>query len=255
MTSLHGQPDRLDLDAYLDDVVTGPERARMAREISASRELQAEVALQERIDASLQRSLSPGAIPQDLLAKLRENAPTARTVPLLRRRRVTWIAATAAALAWGALAWQYLYLSDNSKTSRYDATIPLATIYHKQVAAGFQPKWVCDDDREFASTFLARQGQGLLLAAMPPGSKMVGLTYCGGLSRYTTTMLARVGDAPIMVFVDRMGAGPPPQPPASQSGLHLFQKELGSLVLYELTPLGEPRVMDYLYLADVPASK
>ena len=97
-----------------------------------------------------------------------------------------------------------------------------------------------------------RQGQGLLLANMPEGSKMVGLTYCGGISRYTTTMLARVNGSPVMVFVDRASADTHPASPSEESGLHLFRKEAGPLVFYELTPLDRPRVMDYLYPADVP---
>jgi len=225
----------------------------MAREISVSRELQAEVELQKRIDESLRRSFAPVAVPESLLAKLRENAPAARIVPPLRRRRMMLAVAAAAALVWTVLGWQYL--ANRSKTPRYNPNLPLATIYETQVAAGFQPKWHCDDDREFASTFLTRQGQGLLLAAMPEGSKMAGLTYCGGISRYTTTMLARVGDAPVMVFVDRISADTHLRLPAGETRLHLFRKELGSLVLYELTPLDQPRVMDYLYQADVPAPK
>jgi hypothetical protein len=254
MTSFHGDLDRSNLDAYLDDALADPDRARMAREISASRELQAEVELQKRIDESLRRSFAPTAVPERLLAKLREEAPAAQFVPPLRRRRMMLAAAAAAAvLVWSVLGWQYV--ANSSKTPRYNPNLPLATIYEMQVAAGFKPKWVCDDDREFASTFLTRQGQGLLLAAMPEGSKMVGLTYCGGISRYTTSMLARVGNVPVMVFVDRLSADTHPHPPADDTKLHLFRKELGSLVLYELTPLEQPGVMDYLYPAEVPVSK
>jgi hypothetical protein len=97
-----------------------------------------------------------------------------------------------------------------------------------------------------------RQGQGLLLAAMPEGTKMDGLTYCGGLSRYTTTMLAHVGQSPVMVFVDRADADTHPPQPSASSKLNLFKKQLGPLVMYELTPLDHAAVMDYLYLADVP---
>jgi hypothetical protein len=254
MTSLHGHPDRSDLDAYLDGALTEPDRELMAREISISGELQAEVKLQERIDESLRRYFVPGAIPESLLANLRKNATPARTsLPLRRRRMVLAAAAAAAALVWGVLGWQYV--ANSSKTPRYNPNLPLATIYDTQVAAGFRPKWVCDDDHQFASTFFTRQGQGLLLAAMPEGSKMVGLTYCGGMSRYTTTMLARVGDAPVMVFVDRLSADKHPRLPGDETKLHLFRKELGSLVLYELTPLELPRVMDYLYPAAVPTPK
>ena len=81
---------------------------------------------------------------------------------------------------------------------------------------------------------------------------MEGLTYRGGLSRYTTTMLARVNGLPVMVFVDRVTADTHPTLRSSESKLHLFRKELGPLVVYELTPLDQPKVSDYLYLADVP---
>jgi hypothetical protein len=80
---------------------------------------------------------------------------------------------------------------------------------------------------------------------------MEGLTYCGGLSRYTTTMLARVDGSPVMMFVDRADADTHPVLPVN-SKLHLFRKELGPLVLYELTPLDHPHVMENLYLAEVP---
>ena len=84
---------------------------------------------------------------------------------------------------------------------------------------------------------------------------MVGLAYFGGLSRYTTTMLARVNGTPVMVFVDRENSGYLPAQPDKKSGLHLFHKELAGLVMYELSPFSEPRVMDYLYPADVPPPK
>jgi len=89
-------------------------------------------------------------------------------------------------------------------------------------------------------------------ADMPVGTKMEGLTYRGGLSRYTTTMLARVNGLPVMVFVDRANADTHPTLPSGESKLHLFRKELGPLVLYELTPLDQPKLSDYLYLAEVP---
>ena len=55
-----------------------------------------------------------------------------------------------------------------------------------------------------------------------------------------------------MVFVDRLEANAHPAEPDRSTGLHLFRKELGPLVMYELTPLDSPQVMDYLYAADVP---
>jgi hypothetical protein len=251
MTNSHGHPDRSQVDAYLDGALAQSERARMAREISASPDLQSEIDLQRRIDESLRRSFASGSVPKTLLTKLRESGQTRRSIS--HRRMILAVAAAAAALVWCALGWQYLI--NGFKTPRYNPNIPLPEIYDTQVAAGFKPRWVCEDDREFASTFANRQGQGLLLAAMPAGSRMVGLTYCGGISRYTTTMLARVHDAPVLVFVDRLSGDTHPRLPDDETRLHLFRKELGSLVLYELTPLDQPRVMEYLYQAEVPTPK
>ena len=205
MTSVHGHSDESLLDAYLDDVLAESDRARMAHAISVSRELQVEVELQKHIDETMRRSFASVALPESMLtARAGKRAGRANGQTLATRRITLAAAAAAAVLVWGVLGWQHF--SSSSKTQRYNPNLPLATIYEEQVAGGFRPKWVCDDDREFAATFLTRQGQALLLATMPKGSKMVGLTYCGGISRYTTTMLARVGDAPVMVFVDRLSA-------------------------------------------------
>jgi hypothetical protein len=57
------------------------------------------------------------------------------------------------------------------------------------------------------------------------------------------------------VFVDRANADPHPPEPAAKTGLHLFHKQLGSLVLYEISPLDRPTVMDYLELTDLPPPK
>jgi hypothetical protein len=254
MTTPHEHHDSSKMDAYLDGALPEQARDAMSREIAASPQLQAEVKLQNRIDESLRTVFAPSAPSAQLLAKLQAAAAAEQVVVRLPRRRLALIAAaTAATVVWGTLAWQYF--GKKSDVPNYDPNIPLATIYKTRVADGFRPTWVCNDEHEFASTFFTRQGQGLLLAALPEGMKMEGLTYCGGISRYTTTMLARVNGLPVMVFVDRAAADTHPAPPAAETGLHLFRKELGPLVLYELTPLDHPTVMDYLHLADVPPAK
>jgi hypothetical protein len=250
MSSPHTFPDSFRLDAYLDGELPREERDAMSREIDASRELQAEAELQTQIDESLRKCFAPPAPPAELLSKVREFAPARRVAHLRPRRWRTLVAvATAATVVWGMVAWQFF--GGKSQEPDYNPNQPLDSIYATCVAEGFRPAWVCKDDREFASVFRMRQGQGLLLGAMPAGSKMEGLTYCGGLSRYTTTMLARVHGSPVMVFVDRADADSHPASPCASSQLQLFRKELGPLVLYELTPLDRPSVMDFLYLADV----
>jgi hypothetical protein len=252
MMNPHDGRDPSKLDAYLDGALTAEEHDWMAREITANPQLQADVELQKQVDSTLTRLFVPPKPPSSLLVQLRQSEAARPAMSPLRNRRIQLAAlATAATIAWGLVAWHFF--AGRAAAPRYNPNLPLEAIYEKCVADGFHPKWVCNDKREFASTFFTRQGQGLLLADMPAGTKMEGLTYCGGLSRYTTTMLARVDGSPVMVFVDRFTADTHPTLPSSEGKLHLFRKELGPLVVYELTPSNHPGVMDSLYLADVPS--
>jgi hypothetical protein len=249
--TLHNRPKVEQIDAYLDGTLAVEERDSFAQEISTNELLRSVVELQCQVDETLSRLFSPPQRPIELLAKLRESGHTAPTANRARRR---WLKvaslAVAATVVWAMLAWHLF--DPGTGVPHYNPNLPLNAIYEKCVADGFRPKWVCDDPKEFASTFSARQGQGLLLAELPTGIKMEGLTYCGGLSRYTTTMLARVNGLPVMVFVDRASADTHPALPPSETKLHLFRKETGPLVIYELTPLDQPKVSDYLHLTDLP---
>jgi hypothetical protein len=251
MPNLPEKPDDSSwLEKYLDSAPDSPERAEADRAMSSNRQMQLELQLQRQIEESLKRLFVPSAAPADLLARLQ--APTPLAQPATKPRR-NWakiaVAAIAVSLIWGFLIWQFL--PSRRPVIEYK-NLPLATIYDQTVASGFQPYWVCKDPHEFASTFFTRQGQGLLLADMPAGTKMEGLAYTGGISPSTTTMLARTDGQPIMIFVDRASADIHPELPKTETKLHLFRKELGPLVLYELTPLNHPTVMDYLHLGDVP---
>jgi hypothetical protein len=252
MSNPHEQPDDSSwLEKYLDSALDSPERAETDRAMSSNGQMQLELQLQMQIDESLKRLFVPAVPPADLLARLQ--GPTSLAQPATRPRR-NWaklaLAATAVTLAWGFLLWRLLPPSQPAAGPYKN--LPLTTIYEQTVADGFQPYWVCKDPHEFASTFFTRQGQGLLLADMPAGTKMEGLAYTGGISPSTTTMLARTDGQPIMVFVDRASADTHPSLPKTETKLHLFHKELGPLVLYELSPLDHATVMDHLYLADVP---
>jgi hypothetical protein len=256
MPNPHEQPDDSSwLEKYLDSAPDSPARAETDRAMSSDRQMQLELQLQRQVEESLKRLFVPSAAPADLLARLQ--APTPLAQPATQSRR-NWaklaVAATAVSLVWGFLIWQFLP-AGRPPVMPYK-NLPLTTIYEQSVASGFEPYWVCKDPHEFASTFLDRQGQGLLLAAdLPEGTKMEGLAYTGGISPVTTTMLARTDGQPIMVFVDRASADIHPVLPKTETKLHLFRKELGPLVLYELSPLDHAAVMDQLHLADIPPEK
>jgi hypothetical protein len=251
MPNPHEQPDDSSwLEKYLDYAPDSPERAETDRAMSSNRQMQLELQLQMQIEESIKRLFVSSAAPADLLARLQ--APTPLAQPATQSRR-NWaklaLAAIAVSVVWGFLILRFIPAS--RPVVEYK-NLPLPTIYDQTVASGFQPYWVCKDAHEFASTFLNRQGHGLLLADLPEETKMEGLAYTGGISQNTTTMLARTNGQPIMVFVDRASADTHPVLPKTETKLHLFRKELGPLVLYELSPLDHATVMDQLHLADVP---
>jgi len=127
---------------------------------------------------------------------------------------------------------------------------PLADVYHETVEFGFEPYYVCDEDDRFRDTFYYRHGQALRLVETPPGRRMVGLSYLHGISRHTTAMLARVDGEPVIVFVDQLDRDRPMKAPDPATGLHQFRRELGNLVMYEVTPRKQPVMMDYLELSE-----
>jgi hypothetical protein len=112
-------------------------------------------------------------------------------------------------------------------------------IYAERVETGFKPDWVCKDEKEFADTFKKELGVPLAFAPTPQVA-MVGLAYTSSLSSQTVAFLAHVDGREVIVFVDTLKHDSHPKLPAD-SKLHVFRSELGSLVLYEITPLDEPR--------------
>ncbi len=248
MSSSQEKPDLAKFEAFLDGALPDDERAAMSRDIAGRPDLQREIELQRRIDGSLQKSFVAPELPAQLLTELQQPPHPTRALPRFWLPQLKLVAAVAAVVVvWGVIGWRYFFAGAPAGPACVPA-LPLDQIYANFVAAGFQPMWVCKDDAEFASTFQTRQGQRLLLAAMPAGTKMEGLSYANALTPNTTVMLARVDETPVLVFVDRADADPHPAPPPAETKLHEFRKVLGPLVLYEVTPLDRPRVMDFLYM-------
>lgn len=124
---------------------------------------------------------------------------------------------------------------------------PLDQMYRDCVRGGFQPYWVCDDEANFASTFRTRQGVALNLQGLPDNSRMVGLSYLGGISRESTSVLATVGDVPVLVFVDRLDRDREILTGRfEEDGLHVTRQVRDGLVFYEVSPFKELHIVPYL---------
>jgi hypothetical protein len=99
------------------------------------------------------------------------------------------------------------------------------------------------------TAFCRRLGQALLLLPPPPGVAWAGLDYCNSISPRTMFVLAWVKGEKVIVFADQAESDKGQTLPL-ESGLHLFRRHVGNLVLYECTPLDQPLVLDQFYIPD-----
>ncbi len=245
----HQQPEDL-LDAYADGLLTGEQRETVEQALLARPQLERQLHHQQAIDDALRRRMTPP--PAHVLQTVLDQAGTAAPGPArspwrLMARRL----AVAAALAAGAFgAWQiWSFMQPRPPGYQQMPWRTLAAIYHDEITSGFEPDWVCKDDQEFSDTFDDLYRQRLLLEPLPEGVAALGLAYGNSISQRTIYLLAEAANEPIVVFIDRAerDAG---QSIESDTGLHLFERRVGDLILYELSPFAEPRLLDSFYDPD-----
>jgi hypothetical protein len=210
------------------------------------------VALQARIDASLERAFPTVVAPSSHIAAFEKHLGTALNghKAATLKIRWPWLVGIASAAAAACLAFALWNFDTPTGRAPHFAPTQLAQIYEQTVKEGFEPYYECRDDERFAETFELRQGIPLRLAKLPIGTMMKGLSYPGGLSRQTTAMLCDVDGSPVMVFVDRDEKDQPLAADNGDPSLHVFREERDGLVFYEVTPLAEPMMMRYLQVAE-----
>lgn len=241
------------LDAYLDGRLDEARRREVEAELERDPALRALVGLQGKIDAGVKRFATPPD-PKAVLARAkadlaaeraeeaREDAETAKQGEVVRGpwgRRVIVALAACLLVALG------LTFFRQPTPEGYDVQ-PVALVYERRVAAGFQPDWVCRDDAEFEQSVSARLGRTVKLAATrPPGVEVRGLAYDGVLSPHSMLVLAHVDGRPVLVVVDKAASDRPLSLPAG-SPLRLFRRQVQDLVLYEVTPFDDVRAIPAL---------
>ena len=257
MTREPGQFGDDTLDDYLDGLLDDEAAGRFEERINADRELRAGIERQTAVNDALQRMCTPPpGVEQRVLEAVRKAATTTpvpiarpKAVPFYRRR---W--AIAALLALGVVAaWRLVGVIEQNRLVGDDygpkPWTSVETYYRDAVESGFKPEWVCKDDDEFAGAFKKRMRQPLLVAATTGPVVGLGLGYANCLTRRTMTYLARVQGKPVVVFVDKLKNDAHPEL-SPNSGLNLFRKELDRLVLYEVSPLDKPHVLDLFYVPE-----
>lgn len=248
------------LEEYLDGLLVDADREAFEERVQADPELRRAVEQQRRVDASLDRLFTVPAA-ERLTHKLDDEveARQRRKVPGRAdagRRRVL---AVAASIAIAGLAGWRLWSFFSPKRDIY-APQPwrsLQTVYNDVVAGGFKPDWVCKDEQEFVSSF-RRRLRAPLLVAQAPSVHAGGLGYCNCITPNTMYVLARVAPngkiaetdpeeaAKVIVFVDRASKDTDQTLPPDSS-LNKFKKTIGPFVLYEVTPLSKPYVLDLFH--------
>lgn len=253
--SAPGDDPRL-LDEYIDGQLAGERRDRYERDVlGRSAELAAEVDRQRILDASLRRVF---AVPAGTRARKEQTdvdrrKPTHRgTLPARSSSRILAIAAVLAAGVFGG--WRIWQFVQPPKLQDPYALTPwrsMFAVYDAVVTGGFRPEWVCKDDAEFAKVTRKRLGTPLLLAQSDAVAAL-GWQYANTLGPHTLCLLAAVRAEPaaeptnVIVFADRVRNDRPPDEPET-SARHVFRRIIDSVVLYEVTPLSAPMVLERFY--------
>lgn len=114
------------------------------------------------------------------------------------------------------------------------------------------PNAWCEDDQEFASVIYHHTGTGLLVPATLPQAVVVnGFRRCACFSNDSLVLMTKVEGRPVLVMIDRL-AKEQPQALSANSKLKLFRKQIGTAVLYEVSPFDSPRLLDLFYDPQMP---
>jgi hypothetical protein len=226
------------VDAYVDGALSVVEREAIEREMQSDRALAEEVRLQQWIDRELAGMFAY------------EPAEVAPPAPIpIAGRRAWWAALAVAAVVVlaGVAAW--LALGRGGKPSRPERLFGPDAVYARMEARNFEPTFVCKDNAEFAAAVQKRLGSPLVIDD-DPGVKVLGWAYSAEfpgriIGEKTMILMCRLAEAHSVVLMDEARADRPLSLPAG-SNLHLFRRQIGALVLYEVTPLDSPRVLDRL---------
>jgi hypothetical protein len=231
------------IEGYLDGSLSADDRALFEARLERDPALRSELELQTRIDGSLGRLFeyrghSAPAVPPESTSKS------------FKIRVWVPIAAAAAIVLIGVVVW----LARPAPQPQYKIPRPqpvafgLRNHYRAEVHNGFVPMAVCTTPEAFEAWVQQNYGTPLRPTETPEGVQFVGWNYTNLISSYTGILLARVDGQPVIVAMDK--AELQTQPPTEGSGTeHIFSKEVDGLVLYEVTPFEEPRILPLLAVA------
>lgn len=204
-----------------------------------------ELQLQEKINASLARNFpskpTEESVHREKIETLISNSKLKERPKVVAR---IWALAASVLLLIGIAFWWY---SNQGPSGPGFTPISLATLYEDTVEGGFKPYYVCDDPVRFAAEFEKRQGVPLRLGQLPEHKQMVGISYIGGVSRKTTSMLGSVNGKPVLVFVDNLSDDDEQMRSqvGKHDGYHVSRATKDGLVFYEISEYEDAQLIEY----------
>ncbi len=240
----HDHHDRADrLEAYLDGSMTPDESAAFRRELEQDGSLQRELAEARAVEESLKRVFDPPA---------KTECPT-RPPRFLRLsgRMVAGVMAVAAVVFITAVIGIYI----SGAPTRPSLTAPVVPqwtpdrFYAVFEDEGFEPDWECEDNEHFRTYTKELFGESIEPCQAPFGLQYIGWSYLPSgvraMTMGTQVLFASYEGENIVVLIDL--AEHARELPASENpDLKVFRREVGGLVMYEITPLDEPVAMEAL---------
>lgn len=234
------------LIAYVEGQMSADQRAAFEKTLAESPELRVQLDLMRRADESIAHSFAaPGFVKIDFNAARATAAMQSRATssPLKRWGGLIGVAIAAALLVVAAL--QLPMFSGKARE-----VLTLSGLYDRQVKNGFQPTFVCNNDAEFVD--YTQKSFGLPLLAQGDSSvQIVGWTYDTaqgyndlGLSDKAQIVLARVENQPVLLLMDKGEAKGPKIDKNARGRLQVFERNVGGVDVFEITPLSKPMVLD-----------
>lgn len=248
------------LDRFLDGLMSPEEAAAFEREMAANAEIAAQAELQKRIDGSLRRIFEYEGGEVEI--------PAPAPLPIAQAAKKSTRARWGVWGMWGAIAAGLMIAAVYMNWPRREFTyIPPEAMYSRLQRTGWNPAFTCKTDAEFVEKVRARLGQGLLIPMDTVGVLLDGWGYGDSyqgspLSPDTMILMAHVAENPggptpapgtpetteregkeVLLFIDKKGNARDVKVPP-ESGLRVFEARRGGLVLYEVTPLDRPALID-----------
>jgi anti-sigma factor RsiW len=246
------EPAPTPMDLYLDGLMSPCEAEAFERQIEGDAHAQATVRAHRQMVAQLRGAFAVPAAPVSAPVEV-ESPALAGRIQRARSNRLSWLGAVAAVLLIGAALVPFITFGTRPasvvQVPAYKRPSPVQMVsqaYADQVALGMVPQEVCTTDEQFTRWTQSTLGQPMKPQGLPAEVTLVGWSYTGALSAYTSVLLARAGDEPVVVLMDASADASALPEPGVTEGVHRHLRTIGRVEMVELSRLDKPVVLPAL---------